>query len=164
MTGQGQIDPQRDNKYTSVVDKAIHQVPIFAGLSSAALDCLLANGKTQDVGANEIILHEGEPGNRFFLIEEGSVRVVKHIGLENETELARLRQGEFFGEMCILETLPRSATVQAITSCRLFHLAALAFLPLYEQMPEQYSILVLNLARDLSRRLRKLDEAFAARH
>ncbi len=66
--------------------------------------------------------------------------------------------------MCLLETLPRVATVQAISASVLLRLSAMAFLDLYEAQPEQHSILILNLARDLSRRLRRLDEAFAARH
>jgi len=77
--------------------------------------------------------------------------------------LARLGPHDFFGEMCILETLPRSASVQAITDTTAFALSSLDFLYLYEKLPAEYGILVLNLARDLSRRIRHLDEEFAAR-
>jgi CRP-like cAMP-binding protein len=66
--------------------------------------------------------------------------------------------------MCILETLPRSATVQAMVDSTLLSLSSVTFYHLYHEMPAQHSILVVNIARDLSRRLRHLDEAFAARH
>ncbi|MBI3875106.1 MAG: cyclic nucleotide-binding protein, partial [Verrucomicrobia bacterium] len=65
---------------------------------------------------------------------------------------------------CILETLPRVATVQAVTETHLLWMSSLAFLHLYERLPAQYGLLVLNIARDLSRRLRRLDERFAAKH
>jgi CRP-like cAMP-binding protein len=94
---------------------------------------------------------------------KGEVRVVKHLGEACETELARLKERDFFGEMCILETLPRSASVQAVTDVVVYSVSSMDFLKLYQQHPAQYGILLLNLARDLSRRLRHLDEAFAAR-
>ncbi len=99
-----------------------------------------------------------------FLIEAGEVRVIKNFALPNEVEFDRFGPGEFFGEMCILEPMPRAATAQAVTNARLIGISSFGFHHLYQRMPAQYSILILNIARDLSRRLRKLDEAFAARH
>ena len=92
------------------------------------------------------------------------MRVCKYVGQPNEVELGRFGPGDFFGEMCILETLPRSATVHAISDTTLYSLNSLTFYHLYEALPRQHSILILNIARDLSRRLRHLDELFAARH
>ncbi len=69
-----------------------------------------------------------------------------------------------FGEMCILETLPRYATGKAASQATVVSVASRAFYHLYQKMPKQHCILLLNIARDLSRRLRHLDEVFAARH
>lgn len=142
----------------------LKNVPILAGLEEAAINLLWERAVETKAPAGSVIVREGEAGNRFFLVGEGAVRVCKHFGEPHETELARLATGNFFGEMCILETLPRSATVQAIADTTLYSLTSLAFYHLYQTMPAQYSILVLNIARDLSRRLRHLDEVFAARH
>ncbi len=144
--------------------ESFQRVPIFAGLSEGALELISSRAKVADHAAGALIVGEGATGNRFFVIDVGLVRVCKRLGQPDEVELARLAQGEFFGEMCILETLPRSASVVAVTDSRLFSLSSMDFLKLYQQMPDQYGILLLNLARDLSRRLRRLDEAFAARH
>ena len=142
----------------------VQNVPILAGLDEAALS-LLWNGALESKAATgTVIVREGEVGNRFFVVREGTVRVCKHFGKPNEVELARFGSGEFFGEMCILETLPRAATVQAVADTTLYSLTSLNFYHLYQAMPDQYSILVLNIARDLSRRLRHLDEIFAAKH
>jgi CRP/FNR family transcriptional regulator, cyclic AMP receptor protein len=139
-------------------------VPILAGLNEAALELLAGRARDSTFAAGALVVGEGETGNRFFVILSGEVRVCKRLGRPGEVELARLARGEFFGEMCILETLPRSASVVALTEARLASLSSMDFLQLYNRMPDQYGILVLNLARDLSRRLRRLDEAFAARH
>lgn len=144
--------------------ESLRSVPIFAGLEDGALELLMAKAKEMETGAGTCILPEGETSNRLHIIVEGSVRVCKRLGKRDEVELARLGAGEFFGEMCILETLPRSASVVAITNTRLLSLSAFDFLHLHQQQPAQYGILVLNLARDLSRRLRRLDEVFTARH
>jgi CRP/FNR family transcriptional regulator, cyclic AMP receptor protein len=146
------------------VRASLQGIPIFAGLSEEALDLLLAKALDITAAAGEAVVTEGQVGNRFYVITEGTVRVCKDDGHGAKVELARLGPKEFFGEMCMLETLPRSASVQAVGAARLLSLSSFDFLRLYNQMPDQYGILVLNLARDLSRRLRHLDEVFAARH
>ena len=143
---------------------ALHSVPILAGLNEAAVAFLAERAIKSAAPAGEVVLHEGEVGNRFFLIQKGAARVCKNFGQANELELVKLSKGDFFGEMCILETLPRSATVQVTVPSTLYSVTSLVFYDLYESMPKQYGILLLNIARDLSRRLRHLDERFAVRH
>jgi CRP/FNR family cyclic AMP-dependent transcriptional regulator len=142
----------------------LQNVPIFAGLDEAALDLLWERASESQVSASTVIVREGELGNRLYLIGQGRVRVCKYLGQANETEFATFGPNDFFGEMCILETLPRCASVQATLDTRLYSLTSLTFHHLYEVMPRQYCILLLNIARDLSRRLRHVDEVFASRH
>ncbi len=142
----------------------LQNVPIFAGLDETALRLLWDRVTESRAPAGTCIVREGEPGNRFYLVGSGLVRVCKALGTPAETELAKLAPNDFFGEMCILETLPRCASVQAVSDSTLYSLTSLTFFHLYEAMPSQYSILVLNIARDLSRRLRRLDERFASKH
>jgi CRP/FNR family cyclic AMP-dependent transcriptional regulator len=148
---------------SSVGNELFQLVPIFAGLETPALEFLAGLAKESEVKAGEVVVREHEPGNRFYVITAGSVRVCKRYGQPDELELAVLHAGNFFGEMCILETLPRSATVYALGRTRLLGFSSISFYHFYQAMPAQYSILLLNIARDLSRRLRRLDEAFAAR-
>ncbi len=143
---------------------ALRNVPILAGLDDAAVALLTERAVESKMPAQSVIVREGETGNRFFLIQSGGVRVCKNFGQPKEVELVRMGKGDFFGEMCILETLPRSATVQATADTTLYSLSSIVFYQLYESMPRQYGILLVNIARDLSRRLRHLDEVFAARH
>ena len=142
----------------------LHKVTIFVGLDEAALLRMMSKAVRLEVETGHVVVREGESGNQFYLLLSGNARVIKAFGTDHEFELARLRSGDFFGEMCLLETLPRVATVQTTSPAILLRLSSMAFLDLYETRPDQHSILILNLARDLSRRLRRLDEVFAARH
>jgi CRP/FNR family transcriptional regulator, cyclic AMP receptor protein len=145
------------------VESPLAGVPIFAGLGDEALTLLFKRAEALKVAQGDLVVKEGEVGSRFFLIKSGEVRVVKKIDSGEEVLLARLGARDFFGEMCILETLPRAASVQATQPTELVSLPSTAFYHLYQARPDQYSILVLNIARDLSRRLRRLDEAYAAK-
>ena len=66
---------------------------------------------------NEIIFCEYEPGNDFYLIQEGQVKITKTVGSSIKT-LDVLESGDIFGEMAILEEQPRSATAVCITEVR----------------------------------------------
>jgi CRP/FNR family cyclic AMP-dependent transcriptional regulator len=145
------------------VESPLAGVPIFAGLIPEALELLFKRAEAAAAAESELIVREGEPGSKFYLIKSGAVRVVKKFGTDDEVLLARLGPRDFFGEMCILETLPRAASVQAMEPTQLVTLPSAAFYHLYQGRPDQYSILLLNIARDLSRRLRRLDEAYAAK-
>jgi len=109
----------------------------------------------------EVVVREGEPGEQLFVIVSGQVRACRDYSKVTERELARLGSGECFGEMCILDTQPRSATIQTTHDSTLYSLDARAFYELQLTLPLQFNLLLLNLARDLSCRLRRLDAAFA---
>jgi CRP/FNR family transcriptional regulator, cyclic AMP receptor protein len=140
------------------------KVPIFAGLDDNALEIFLDHANRIVVPDGGVIAREGESNHCMFIIEAGSVRIIKNFDSPDSVSLAVLGVGEFFGEMCILEPMPRSATGQAAGQTTVVSVAASAFYHLYQKMPAQHSILLLNIARDLSRRLRHQDEVFAARH
>jgi CRP/FNR family transcriptional regulator, cyclic AMP receptor protein len=139
-------------------------VPIFAGLEEEALALLLEHTKEQEYPENGVIAYEGEACNKLFVIGSGSVRLLKNLGKASQVELAFLGPKDFFGESCILDTLPRMATIQAASPTTVFNISSMAFYHLYRNMPAQHCVLLLNIARDLSRRIRAMDEVFAARH
>ncbi len=117
-----------------------------------------------EMAEGAVIAKEGETNHCMFLVEKGQVSIVKNFNAPDAVVLAVFGPGSFFGEMCILEPQPRSATAKADCAATVVRIGSKAFYQLYDKMPKQHSILLLNIARDLSRRLRKLDELFAARH
>jgi CRP/FNR family transcriptional regulator, cyclic AMP receptor protein len=140
----------------------LQQVPIFAGLSDAAVEIIARAVEERTVRAGDIVVREGEPGNRMFIILSGRLEVVKHLGGPRETVLDVLQAKNFLGEMSMVDSVSRSASVRALEESRLFSLKGIDLYHLFKQFPEQYAIVILNIARDLARRLRAIDEKFAA--
>jgi CRP-like cAMP-binding protein len=104
---------------------------------------------------DEIVLREGAAGDAWYVIFEGEVRVLKN-SPAGPVETSRLRPGECFGEMAILDGLPRSATVKAAGPLTLFRFQRSRFEDLLEQGSLGAYKLVAAMARLLSKRHRIL--------
>ena len=140
----------------------LESIPIFAGLNAAALSEIALAVEEAAFRTGDVIVREGEAGNRMFIIFSGRVEVVKHLAQTHETVLAVLRPKDFLGEMSIIECVARSASVRAVEDTVLFALKGTDLYRLFQRQPDQYAIVILNIARDLSRRLRAIDEKFSA--
>ncbi len=144
------------------LDNFIHGLPVLAGVDEAALQFLGGMANEEIFAAGSVIVREGEPGDRVFFVCTGRVQVVKGTGVEPAVQLAEFGSGDFFGEMSLVESVARSASVIATVPTRVFTLKSTDFYKLYRRRPDQYCIVMLNIARDLARRLRRLDEHFCA--
>jgi len=143
--------------------EALTTTPFLTGLNVPALTLLASEGIVHGFSPDDIIVREGEEGHSFFIIVKGDVEVTKRQDAGHSVSLARLHDGTFFGEMCVVDPVPRTATVRALSPVTLIEIRAATLHHLYLKMPDQYAIMILNLARDMARRLRVLDEAYAAR-
>src|SRR5579884_2262400 len=103
--------------------KALKPITIFAGLEDAVLGELAKRRKKIQPEIDDVIFEENAIGSEMFLISEGRVRIIGKRGTPNETTLTELGPGEFFGEMCLIERTPRSASAVAIEESVLFSLA-----------------------------------------
>jgi len=93
---------------------ALKGIDLFQTLSEAELRTVAGRLRPLHYAAGERILEEGTPGDSFFLIDRGEVRVVRRLG-GTPREMARLVEGECFGEMAMLTGQERTATVTAVT-------------------------------------------------
>ena len=100
----------------AIVDKIKRNVPIFAGMPPDCLLTTLAAADHFSVQAGEPVFNEGDIGGAFYVLVAGEVRVEK---LRHGTvvELARLGAGQCFGEMALVGSHTRSATVRALRDC-----------------------------------------------
>jgi len=147
---------------TSAKKQILYGVSLLIGINDEAFALLASMAVESRVSAGHVIVHQGELGTKLFMIAKGEVRVLRQ-GRHGDVEVARMRDGDFFGEMCILEHLPRSASVQAVTETNLVLLSYAAFEILFEKMPLEHHRVLSNMARSLSARLRELGDDFALR-
>jgi CRP/FNR family transcriptional regulator, cyclic AMP receptor protein len=131
---------------------------LFGALSEETLEVFAQTLALYPVARREIVFHEGDEAHELFLILEGEVEVVKTTPLGLELRLSRMTAGQWFGDMSLLDVHRRFATVRAATDARLLRLTARDLDALYRRDLKSYTLLILNLARETSRRLRAVDE------
>jgi CRP-like cAMP-binding protein len=103
------------------------------------------------VAAGQVVFEEGDLGSEMFVIQSGTVELVKRTRRGEVKVLATLEKGDFFGEMSILEDVPRSATAMAKTECELIRIGQSTF----DEMLRHDREIAVRMLRKLSRRLRE---------
>lgn len=89
-------------------------VPLFADLDQRSLEAIGVLAREVDVQAGHVLMLEGEPGDTFYVIADGTVRVERAGGA-----VRSMTAGGFLGEIALLEHGPRTATATCVTDCRL---------------------------------------------
>jgi len=135
----------------------LQQMPIFGGLPAEALHLLLEGTRSVRVAAGAFFFREGDPATAMFVLERGCVSVLR--GWQGRATLLRqLAAGDCFGEMALLDLFPRSASVQADQDSEAIELTPAHLYRLYEVDAAQFALIQMNIAREMSRRLRATDE------
>jgi CRP/FNR family transcriptional regulator, cyclic AMP receptor protein len=139
----------------------LSEIGLFGGLSGSILEELSGTLVQIDLPPGATAFREGESGREMFVILEGEMEVLKRSKRDLEARMAILGVHDWFGEMSILDVMPRSATVRALAPSRLLRITAQDLDALYRRDIKSYSLLVLNIAREMSRRLRVADGLLA---
>jgi CRP-like cAMP-binding protein len=140
------------------VIEVLGRVPLFQGLPRADLERIAELVSPREINADEFLFREGDPGDKFYIVYEGAVEILKERPLGDHERLAVKRSGEAFGEMSLLNDAPRSASVKAVEPTQLLSVSKLEF----DELLGGESISV-RLMRGLAKALRALDVRFAAR-
>ncbi len=137
----------------------LQQVAIFGALSEETLDFLLNRAVRLQGEKGRFFFSEGDPANSIYIVESGSVAVIKH--WKKQAYLVNnLGPGQCFGEMALMDMHPRSASVQALEDCSVVKIASDDLLALCEQNVEQFMRLQMNLGREVSQRLRNAEHSY----
>lgn len=135
----------------------LQATPIFGALRADALEFLLAQTRMVTVRAGGWFFREGEPARSMFVLEAGRAVVLK--GWQgHELEMRTLEPGDVFGEMALMDLSPRSASIRALDDCTAIEMTPADLMRLYERDLEQFTLVQMNIGRELSRRLRATDE------
>lgn len=132
----------------------LRRIPLFAHLAPEELGRIAHAARERSYPKNSVILFEDDPGDALYVVLDGEVKVVL-IGEDGrEVILSMLRDGDFFGEMSLIDDQPRSAHVIATEDSNLLVLHRDDFQRCLQDTPR----IALGLLRALSRRLRRADD------
>jgi CRP-like cAMP-binding protein len=148
----GEITPDIDE---------LRNVGLFGAVGDDVLEFLARKLVVLLPKAGDVVFHEGDPARDLFVVISGEMEVLKRSQSGVDARVAMLGPGDWFGEMSILDVQPRSATVRVLAPSRLLKVGAADLDALYRHDTKAYAIIVLNIARELSRRLRVADGLLA---
>jgi len=131
----------------------LQKYSLFGGISPEQIERIKPLLGTEHFEAGECPQVEGQPNDKIHFILSGEVEIIKK-GLV----IARLREGQTFGEMELLDIMPSIATVRAATALETVTISNRALYDIFKLDLKAFSMMIMNLARDLSRRLRRMDD------
>jgi len=135
----------------------IRNIPVCGGLKSETIKFVLQHSRERDINADEHFFREGDVGDCLYVIRSGTA-VVQRSWKGDPIVLARLGPGDCFGEMSLIDMQRRFASVRAESDCSAIEVPYVALCRLCREDMEQYAMVMMNLAREVSRRLRSAGE------
>ncbi|KPK68242.1 hypothetical protein AMJ82_08755 [candidate division TA06 bacterium SM23_40] len=138
--------------------EALRKIYLFEGLTPDELNKMIQIGEEKKYSGEDVIIKEGDPGDGFYAVLSGAVRISVIVPGVGEEALAILREGDYFGEMALIDDHPRSATAISHGDSVLLKIESEAFKKLlFEELGLAYKLLWV-FAKTLSSRLRETDE------
>ena len=140
----------------SMTAEFLAEITIFRGLNTSEVALVLHLLERETYEANEIIARQGDEARHLYIVETGECEV--SIQTERNTDshiIAKFGPADCLGEMALIDIQPRSATITARVSTSVLTLSNQAFLSIYESNPATYALILNNICREISRRLRQ---------
>ncbi|MDR2185932.1 MAG: cyclic nucleotide-binding domain-containing protein [Treponema sp.] len=135
---------------------ALQKYSLFGGLLTEQIEKLIPLMTQESYEPGVDIITEGAPNDKIRFILEGRVAVVK-----KGIILSEFGEGDAFGEMEVLDVMPSIATIKTLANTKVMSISNRCLREIYKTDIKSFSLIIMNLARDLSRRLRRMDERIA---
>jgi CRP-like cAMP-binding protein len=132
---------------------ALQKYSLFGGLLTEQIEGILPLLQEETYRQGEEIIIEGAPNDKIRFILSGRVEVVKQ-----GVVLYEFGEGDAFGEMEVLDVMPSAATIRTLSPLRVIAISNKALREIYKYDLKTFALIIMNLARDLSRRLRNMDD------
>lgn len=139
----------------------LKSLPFFAELNEEQLGSLKQHVEARDLLPKEVVFEQGDKGDAIYFIVKGEIDVLLDTGFDERLRLATLGKGNSFGEMSIVDKLPRSATVMATTYARVLSIDSDAFEEILTSRPEVGVVLLWQFCRFLSEHLRENNDTMS---
>ena len=133
------------------------EMPAFGGMNVASLELVARLAEPVEVSAGEHFFREGDETQIMYVLQTGQVEIYKTWQSSSKV-LRRMKAGDCFGEMALIDLFPRSASALAVESSKALKITPPILHEIYQQDLEQFAMLQMNMGRELSRRLRRVDE------
>ncbi len=131
------------------------KIPIFEKLSSADLEVLRTLWHPRDLKENEVLFRKGESGSSMYIIEEGSIEIsVPAQAEQKDVRVSLLSQGEFFGELSLVDGLPRTAKATATSDSRVLEMMRDHFIQFVTGRPT----VAISMISEMGKRLRATND------
>ncbi|MEH6648563.1 MAG: cyclic nucleotide-binding domain-containing protein [Motiliproteus sp.] len=141
-----------------MVDRSFLQShALFGGISDSDIAIVEAQLKNEQFASGEYLFRQGDAGDRLLLICKGSVEILDEEGHATPVRLAVRGVGNSIGEMALIDIQSRSASVRALEPVTAMSLSCQSLLSIYQSTPELFTQIIVNIAREISRRLRSMD-------
>lgn len=130
--------------------------PFFGGISDEVIGMILGCSESIERPAGENYFREGDEASSMYILEKGKVGVFKETPGE-PIQLRTLNHGDCFGEMALMDFMPRSASVLALEDSRAMEIRSATLHRIFILDIEQFALIQMNMGREVSRRLREAD-------
>jgi CRP-like cAMP-binding protein len=152
-----QVQADQKSRMIGEVLQALRGIEIFSPLSPSELERVATGVRVERYSAGETVLHQGDPGDSFFVIKEGEVEVSLGDCQKDRRVLTHLGKGNIFGEMSLLTGEARSANIIALTDCEFLVLDKKGFQDILTANPT----IARALSEILAKRKLELDQEIA---
>ncbi|MEM7475700.1 MAG: cyclic nucleotide-binding domain-containing protein [Planctomycetota bacterium] len=132
---------------------SLRRLAVFAGMSDHSLHMLVFNAQLIERAPHASFYEEGQQGDCFYVLLEGAVELSLPSPRGNVL-LTRMYEGDCFGEMSLLDLMPRSTNATAINDSFALEIDRKSLHSLFNHDLEQYAIIMMNMGREVSRRMR----------
>lgn len=136
----------------------LKELPVFEGLSDRELVSIERIIHQRRYNAGEMVFGEDMLGAGMYIVKEGEVAITKKIDEEKEIELAKICERNFFGEMALIDEMPRSASAKADKETILLALCKPDLENMMERNPKLAAAIITNIARLVCKRLVQANE------
>jgi ATP-binding cassette subfamily B protein len=124
-----------DGMNAEITVNRLKNIPIFQEMNDDFLESLVPMFVSEYHPANRLVIEEGDPGDKFYILVRGKVEVSKRLAEGQEKQLAILQDGDFFGEIALLKDIPRTATIRTLTPALFISLQKQMFHRMLEKAP-----------------------------
>lgn len=132
----------------------LQKISLFGAIPEAGLDTIINKSEHIILDSGEILFKEDQPSSAIYIIIEGKVKIVNNIDTE-PLEIIELSTGASLGEASLLGIQPHSATALVTEKASIMVITRTLLNSLHKENLELFSLLILNMARELARRIKR---------